>query len=93
MTLLNVANFRPLEALELLNRNLPADSEARARWRDTARVSAVMGSCPRSIACFKSGLKHWLRFIEVIHGEVNIEEAAFPPGLSDVLAWSNTFRS
>ncbi len=53
--LLNVQRTRPLEALELLRRNLPSDEASLAQWRQGARVAAVMGSCPRSMDSFKSG--------------------------------------
>ena len=91
-TLLHIRNARPLDALELLARNLPKDPQRRKEWTAHARVAAVMGSCPRSLASFKSGLKHWLRYIEIVHGRDDMDSAAFPPSLDDVLAWSNTFR-
>jgi hypothetical protein len=54
--LLNVQTSRPLEALELLRRNLPRDEAGLKEWRHMARVAAVMGSCPRSLQSFTSGL-------------------------------------
>ena len=90
--LLNITKARPRVALEMLERNLPCDAVAREQWRASARVAAVLGSCPRSVASFRSGMKHWIRFVEIIHGKENAEESAFPPRLGDVLAWSNTFR-
>jgi hypothetical protein len=53
--ILNVQKARPLEALELLSKNLPRDDASLAIWRHGARVAAVMGSCPRSLESFKSG--------------------------------------
>lgn len=91
-TLLNLRGIRPLEALEMLDRNLPRDIKARERWRDEARVAAVMGSCPRSMPSFRSGMRHWIRFIEIMYGEEHMVENALPPKMDDVLAWSNTFR-
>ena len=91
-TLLEIKNARPMQALELLDRNLPDDQELRKEWSAYARVAAVMGSCPRSLASFKSGVRHWLRYIEVVHGRATVDWMAFPPSLTDVLAWSNTFR-
>ena len=108
---LNVQRTRPLEALELLKKNLPCDEAGLAQWRHWARVAAVMGSCPRSIESFKSGtyqaccmraahgfpvcigLRHWIRYVEITHGEKQADEVAFPPNLGDVLGWSNTFKS
>ena len=114
--LLNVRSATPLEALELLHRNLPRDEASLREWRHGARVAAVMGSCPRSKTSFKSGLfcfhaplgadwcacavpcisvtglRHWIRFIEITHGKRRADAVALPPDLLDVLAWSNTFR-
>ena len=91
--LLSIANTRPQEALNLLERNLPRCEEARKQWVASARgVAAVMGSCPRSLASFKSGLKHWIKFVSIIHGTERADDAAFPPCMDDILAWSNTFR-
>ena len=91
-TLINVTGTKPLAALELLDRNLPKDAEARDHWRSCARIAAVMGSCPGSLASFKSGLKHWIKYIEVFYGREKVDQMAFPPRLDDVLAWSNTFK-
>ena len=91
-TLLSIQGAKPLDALDLLERNLPSDPKLRKMWTAQARVAAVMGSCPRSLASFKSGLKHWLRYIEILYGRESMDSAAFPPKLDDVLAWSNTFR-
>ena len=91
-TLINVTGSKPLAALELLDRNLPRDAEARDHWKSCARVAAIMGSCPGSLPSFKSGLKHWLRYIEIFYGKEQVDQMAFPPRLDDVLAWSNTFR-
>ena len=53
--LLNIPNAKPLAALELLRNSLPSDPEGLAVWRHSARVAAVMGSCPHSKQSFKSG--------------------------------------
>ena len=91
-TLLSLADAKPLKALEMLKQNMPVEVENRLKWRDAARVAAVMGSGPRSLASFKSGIRHWMSFIEILYGSECVEKAAFPPALKDILAWSNTFR-
>lgn len=91
-TMLDVTNKRPSEALALLERNMPEDPDERTYWRSAARVAAVMGSCPRSLPSFKSGLKNWIRFIEIIHGRESVANEAFPPSIDNVLAWTHTFR-
>jgi len=91
-TVLSIANSRPSEALELLRANLQQDPAYLAVWRQRARTAAVLGSCPRSKDSFRSGVKHWIKYIAITHGEKEAEKVAFPPRLEDVLAWSNTFR-
>ena len=39
-----------------------------------------------------SGLRHWIKFIEIVHGQDAAASVALPPRLDDVLAWSHTFR-
>ena len=38
------------------------------------------------------GVRHWIRFIEIVYGKDAADKEAFPPKFADVLAWSNTFR-
>ena len=90
--LLDVGGTKPQAALARLREQLPQNSVDREAWRKRARVTAVMGSCPRSLASFKSGLRHWLEFLDITHGPVRASLVAMPPQLDDVLAWSNTFR-
>ena len=91
---LEVKGARPLEALQRLKETLRGCPEAGAKWVSDARVSAVLGSCPRSQQCFKSALRHWTEFIRIVSGtNGDIDNRAFPPRMDDVLAWSTTFRS
>jgi hypothetical protein len=89
---LEVKGARPLEALQRLKETLRGCPVAGAKWISDARVSAVLGSCPRSQKSFKSALRHWLEFIKIVYGEDEVDSRAFPPRLDDVLAWSTTFR-
>ena len=89
---IDVSGAKPLAALALLEASMPADPVQRAAWRGRARVAAVLGSCPKSLRSFKSGVKHWTKYIMITHGSSDAERVAFPPRLEDVLAWSNTFR-
>ena len=63
---------------------------------DHTRVSSqvngrLLVQCVPVLAMF-SGLRNWLRFIEISHGYNDAAKMAFPPKLEDVLAWSTTFR-
>ena len=89
---IDFAGAKPLAALALLEASMPDDPEQRAAWRSKARVAAVLGSCPKSLASFKSGVKHWTKYIMITHGNSAAERVAFPPRLEDVLAWSSSFR-
>ena len=90
--LLDVGGNKPQAALAQLRAQLPQNAADRETWRKKARVTAVMGSCPRSLASFKSGLRHWFEFLDITHGPERASLVAMPPQLEDVLAWSNTFR-
>ena len=45
----------------------------------------------RRLVC--TGLRHWIKYIEITHGVRRADTATFPPDLADVLGWSNTFKS
>lgn len=88
-TVLDVEGAGPLKALDRLQAAVPADAEGLQEWRQKARLAAILGSCPKSIASLRSGVRHWQRFINIAYGD---SAAAFPPKLASVLEWSNTFR-
>ena len=52
---LDIKMQKPLTALQTLREQLGDDPAKQAEWREQARIAAVMGSCPRSKASFKSG--------------------------------------
>ena len=60
LVMLDVANARPSQALELLREALPQDASRRKQWIADARIAAVLGSCPLSHRGFVSG-EHLLR--------------------------------
>ena len=88
---LDIKGIKPLRALQMLRENLRGDADRQELWLANARVASVMGSCPRSKANFRSGVRHWLEFVEITHGAARLEQFAFPPALGDVLAWANLF--
>ena len=47
-TVLAIKGKKPLAALDMLAERLENCPAKRAKWRDEARVAAVLGSCPRS---------------------------------------------
>ena len=89
---LAIKGKKPLAALDMLAERLGNCPAKRAKWRDEARVAAVLGSCPRSTESHSSGVRHWLRYIKIVYGADEQERRSFPPQLHDVLGWSNTFQ-
>ena len=82
-----MSDVGPRAALKRLRSTFGADDLD--SWCDKARIEALMGSCPRSVESFKSGVRAWLEFVdEVLSGHGN----AFPPSLGGLLAWSKMFR-
>ena len=55
-TLLHIRDVKPMGALQLLKDTLPCDEAGKAAWRSSARVAAVLGSCPRTLKSFMSGM-------------------------------------
>lgn len=53
--LVDITGLGPRAALDHMHTDMPKDSEARERWWADARVSAIMGSCPKTRDSVKSG--------------------------------------
>jgi len=88
---LDVKGVKPKKAIQLLRDSLLGDPQRQEAWLAGARIASVLGSCPRSIDSFRSGVRHWLQFVEATRGAENVERDAFPPRIDDVLAWANVF--
>ena len=84
---------KPMAALERLRVMFESDPQSRQEWRAQAKVAAILGSCPRTLNSFKSGIRNRAEFIAIAHGEEQALVRTFPPQIDDMLAWSNTFRS
>ena len=54
-TLLSISSDKPRHALDKLGQLVGNDAGARSTWRKRARISAIVGSCPRSLASLDSG--------------------------------------
>lgn len=55
-TILDIKGKRPVVALQDLEETLGNCPHKRAKWREEARVAAIMGSCPRSKESLASGV-------------------------------------
>ena len=88
-TILNITGQGPNAAISTFRDALPASAADRKTWIRSARISAVLGSCPKSRKSFRSGLTNWINFCAVLY---NDPVEGFPPRLDDILAWSHTFR-
>ena len=75
-TVLAIKGKKPLAALDMLAERLDGCPSKRAKWRDEARVAAVLGSCPRSTESHSSGVRHWLRYIKIVYGTAEQEQRA-----------------
>ena len=87
--MLDVSGRGPNDAIRLLRESLPQGMQDRALWQKRARVAAVLGSCPKTRASFRSGIRNWVNFIGSLHGSY---DSAFPARLDDILVWSHVFR-
>lgn len=75
--------------MAIKNAEFPKSASARREWLASARIAAVLGSCPRSLDSFRSGLRCYMKFAEKSLGSVS---AGFPPTVDGILAWSNFFK-
>ena len=92
-TVLEVVGLGPKAAVAKLDGLLEGASEvALAVWRRNGRVAAVMSSCPKTFGSIKAAVNNWIEYIAVAYGREHVCQHAFPPKLSDVLAWANMFR-
>ena len=87
---LDVRGVGPQSALKRLKSSVDlATPEKRSNWVEQARVSALLGSCPRSIASVKSGLRCYMNFARAALGLTGNE---LPPTVEGLVAWSALFR-
>jgi len=82
----DVRGKRPTEAVALLNEAWRGDGNRQVKWFEDARIASILGSCPRSIASWKSGVRNWLVLVEAAKGKAALR-TGFPPTLNDILAW------
>ena len=82
----------PMHVLVFVRMQIPQTAEGKAQWRHEARVAAVLGSCPKSVKSLKSGFRNWVNYICHTYPEEESCQRVLPPLLSDVVAWSCTFR-
>jgi len=82
-----LAPRKALQALAVQINDSDVDAET---WIKRARTSSILGSCPRSLASFRSGVRHWLEFVLVVKKDAS---CAFPPTVDLILAWSYTFSN
>ena len=86
--LAGVGNYGPRHAIKLAQEALLDQSPA--EWAEKARITALLGSCPRSHKSFISGYRCWMGFAGRV---LNLKGSELPPTLEGVLAWSVLFRS
>ena len=77
----------PSKTLDKLLTDLP-NADDRLAWAERARIQAIAGSCTRSTASTKSGIRSWVKFSR----DVLQLQRPYPPPLAGLQAWSQTFR-
>ena len=85
-TLFNATGLTPIAALANMKSSCSSQE-----WRQRARISAVLSSCPDSRAALKSGVACWMKHVISQHGPLALVEQAFPPPLNEILVWSHSF--
>jgi len=82
-----VGNYVPRHAARLVQEAFTG--QLTAEWAEKARVTALLGICPRSHTSFISGYMCWMGFAGNV---LNLKGYEMPPTLEGVLAWSVLFR-
>ena len=78
----------PGREIAALARDLEGQSVS--EWMGSARVSAILGSCPKSWASVTSGVRCWANFaLSVLGAE---PDAVAPPTADGLAMWSTCFR-
>ena len=84
----SIKGLGPAKAAAELCKEFP-NVDGRMSWALTARIEAIVGSCPRSLNSAKSGMRAWFAFVREVLGKSG---DVFPPSLDDLLAWSRLFQ-
>ena len=58
------------------------------QWVEECRVSALLGSCPKSHSSLLSGVAAWKEYARDVLGLAGKE---FPPTVNGLVSWSATF--
>ena len=83
----DISDDKPTAALVKI-RNIVGDI-GREAWAKRARTTAILGNCPKTVACMRSGVTHWCSYLEITKGS---EAEPFPVDMHDILGWSLAFR-
>ena len=83
------ADLRPLQAMKAVASAM-TDGLTRTALMEQARVEAVIGSAPGSIASAASGLRCWAAFCD---GALQTDGHHLPPTVSGLVAFSLLFRN
>ena len=82
---------KPRRAIWELSARLRSGEKSLDDLRQSAKVNAILGSCPKSLPSVKSGIKCWSAFAKTILGKSNAN--IFNIHHNDLLVWAETFKS
>ena len=68
----NLAGAGPRDAIARLELTL-RDSAVRSEWLKQAHLTAMLGSCPRTMASVKSGVRRFCQFARVVGKDLGSE--------------------
>jgi len=87
----NRVHCTPRKAILELRERLRFGDKSLEDLKQSAKVNAILGSCPKSLLSVRSGIKCWSSFAKTILGksEANI----FDIHQNELLVWAETFKS
>ena len=83
------SNCGPTEAAKRLKQQFKSHDDM-VLWAHVARNEAILGSCPKSLASVRSGMRCWQNFARDFLGIAN--DHIWRPTVEGLLCWSRTFR-
>ena len=86
--LVGVGSAGPMNSVKLVAAAM-RNGDASPVWAEQARITALLGSSPKSHASFASGFRCWCSFASNVLGRKGKE---LPPTVDGIVSWSVLFR-
>ena len=91
--LTSVRGLKPNQVMDKMEDELKDCTPAElAKWRQRGAPEMVLGSRPKTLGEWRTGVKSWVRYVRIAYNGIDVDTHAWPPQLMDVVGWGRTFR-